>query len=354
MFRGSAAATLAAASALAAAPVATAPAATRGGPWPAGEVVAGTLSAPPTRAFLDRVRRGQMGAVLLLGRWPSSAALARTTAELQHAACTRGEPLLVAVDQEGGAVRRFPWAAPTVAPADLDSAADARGEASAAGTALRSVGVSVDLAPVADTPGFAKSFLGTRAFSRSARRNAALAQAFVTGLQGAGVAATAKHFPGLGEARGNTDLETVVVTAAKWKLTRGLLPFERAVAASVKLVMVSSAAYPALDPSGLPAVFSKTLMGDLLRTQLGFDGVVVTDALDAPAAAAVPHAATKAVAAGADLLVFGGERASARAYATLTADARKYPHLRARLAESGARIRALKAWASANGGPTCP
>ena len=88
--------------------------------------------------------------------------------------------------------------------------------------------------------------------------------------------------------------------------------------------------------------------------ELGFDGVVVTDALDAPAAASVPHAATRAIAAGADLLIFGRERASERAFEVLTADAPKYPHLRSRLAESAERIRELKSWLAEQGGPACP
>lgn len=350
MLRGSVAALAVAAVALLAA---SAAGGRRAGPWPSGEVVLGTLTKPPTAAFLARVRGGEMGGVLLLGRWPSAAVVAGTTAALQRAACVRGEPLLVAVDQEGGVVRRFRWAAPTVAPGELGDEATARGQASAAARALRRVGVDVDFAPVVDTPSSARSFLGSRAFSRSAETNATLAAAFVDGLQSAGVAATAKHFPGLGEAGANTDDKAVVVRAAKWKLTRGLVPFRSAVDAGAKLVMVSSAAYPALDPSGLPAVFSRELLGPLLRDDLGFDGVAVTDALDAPAAARVPHAPTKAIAAGADLLVFGSERNGERAFATLAADARKYPHLRARLAESGQRIRDLKDWLAAQGGPSC-
>ncbi|HET7568296.1 MAG TPA: glycoside hydrolase family 3 N-terminal domain-containing protein [Gaiellaceae bacterium] len=323
------------------------------GPWPSGEVVMGTLTKPPTAAFLARVRGGEMGGVLLLGRWPSARVVARATAALQRAACVRGEPLLVAVDQEGGVVRRFAWAAPSVAPAEIDDPVVARQQAAAAADALRAVGVDVDFAPVVDTPGGARSFLGSRAFSRSAAANATLGAAFVDGLQSAGAAATAKHFPGLGEAGANTDDKAVVVRAAKWKLMRGLVPFRKAVDAGVKLVMVGSAAYPALDPSGLPAVFSKAIETDLLRGELGFDGVAVTDALDAPAAARVPHAATKAIAAGADLLVFGSERDGEQAFATLAADARKYPRLRARLAESGQRIRELKDWLAAQGGPSC-
>jgi beta-N-acetylhexosaminidase len=353
VLRGTAAAALAVALAVTAAAAAEAPSARRAGPWPAGAVVMGTLTAPPTPAFLARVRAGKIGGVLLLGRWPSPTGVAAVTAELQRAACSRGEPLLVAVDQEGGLVRRLPWAAPTVAPAELGTATRARQEAADAADALRRAGIGVDLAPVADTPGSARSFLGSRAFSRSASVNARLAAAFVDGLQSGGVAATAKHFPGLGEARANTDLAAVTVTARKWKLTRGLLPFRSAIAAGVRLVMVSSAAYPALDPSATPAVFSPAILQDLLRDELGFEGVVVTDALDAPAAARVPHAATRSVAAGADLLLFGSERASEQAFATLAADARKYPHVRTRLAESGARIRALHDWLAAHGGASC-
>jgi len=314
----------------------------------------GTLTAPPTPGFLSLVRHGQMGGVLLLGRWPSPAVVRQTTAALQQAACVRGEPLLIAADQEGGIVKRFPFAPPDLAPAALGTTTEAQAQASATAAALRDLGVDVDFAPVVDTPTSAKSFLGSRAFSHSAATNAALGPAFVAGLQSGGVAATAKHFPGLGQAGANTDLSSVIVRAAAWKLKEGLVPFRRAIQSGVQLVMVSSAVYPALDPSGLPAVFSPALETDLLRTQLGFTGVAVTDALTAPAAARVPHAATKAIAAGADLLVFGAERASEDAFATLRADAPKYPHLRARLTESAARIRALKAWLSAAGGPACP
>jgi beta-N-acetylhexosaminidase len=314
----------------------------------------GTLAAPPTSAFLARVRQGRMVGVLLLGRWASASELSSAIETLQDAACTRGRPLLVAVDQEGGLVRRLPWAPPTAVPAAFGTAVRARRQASATAAALRSVGVDVDFAPVVDTPESARSFLGTRAFSRSPALNAQLATAFVDGLQRAGIAATAKHFPGLGAASANTDDRAVTVTARRWKLVRGLAPFRAAVAAGVKLVMVSSASYPALDPTAKPAVFSYAIETDLLRDELGYDGVAVTDALDTPGAAAVPHAATRAVAAGADLLVFGSERASEHAYAVLAEDAPKYPHLRARLVESAERIRELQAWLAEQGGPTCP
>jgi beta-N-acetylhexosaminidase len=321
---------------------------------PVGEVVMGTLTSPPTPAFLARVRAGQMGGVLLLGHWRSATVIASTTSALQRAACVAGEPLLIAADQEGGAVRRLPWAAPTVAPARITTTEEAGSQAASAAAALARVGINVDLAPVADTPSSPRSFLGTRAFSSSPSVASRKTVAFVDGLQQNGIAATAKHFPGLGYAGANTDFSTVVVRAGLAALRRGLLPFQSAIDDGVQLVMVSNASYPALDPSGRPAVFSPRIVSGILRAQLGFTGVIVSDTLTAPAALRTPHAATRAIDAGVDLLLFGGESASEEAYATLAADAAGSAGLRARLAASAQRIEALKQWlAFAGNDPTC-
>jgi beta-N-acetylhexosaminidase len=318
------------------------------------ETVLGTLTAPPSARFLTRIRDGKMGGVTLLGNgWLTRHTTATVTAALQKAACTRGETLLVAVDQEGGIVRRLAWAPPTEAPADMSSPSVAHAQASATATALRSVGIDVDFAPVVDTPSSARSFLGSRAFSRSRSWNATMARAFVSGLQSNGIAATAKHFPGLGLASGNTDNGRIVIRAAAWKLRQGLLPFQSAVRAGVKLVMISTAVYPKLDGSKRPAAFSSTIIDGVLRRKLGFKGVTVTDSLTAPAAERIPHTATQAMLAGSDLLIFGSESASEQAFATLVADEAESARLRARLTQAAARIRALKAWLAAHGGPTC-
>jgi beta-N-acetylhexosaminidase len=318
------------------------------------EAVMGTLVGPPNRRFLTRIRNGKMGGVVLLRNgWLTQGTAATVTAELQRAACTRGEPLLIAVDQEGGIVRRLPWAPPTEAPAYMSSPSVARDQASETATALKSVGIDVDFAPVVDTPASVHNFLGSRAFSRSPAWNAKLARAFVTGLQTGGIAGTSKHFPGLGLAGGNTDHGRIVIGSAAWKLRQGLLPFKSAVAAGVKLVMISTAIYPRLDASQKPAAFSSAIINGLLRKQLGFKGVTVTDSLTAPAADRIPHTATRAMLAGSDLLIFGAESASERGYATLVQDAPSSPRLQARLTQAAARIRALKAWLAAHGGPTC-
>jgi beta-N-acetylhexosaminidase len=317
------------------------------------ETVMGTLTAPPSATFLARIRNGKMGGVVLLGNgWLSESTAAAVTAQLQQAACTRGEPLLIAVDQEGGLVRRLFWAPPTQAPAYMTNAADAHAQAAGAAGALRSVGIDIDFAPVVDTPSSAYSFLGSRAFSHSRTWNAQMANAFVGGLQANGIAATAKHFPGLGLASGNTDHGRIVIGAAAWKLRQGLTPFASAVHAGVKLVMISTAIYPKLDPSDKPAAFSARIIG-ILRQSLGFKGVTVTDSLTAPAADRIPHTATRAVLAGSDLLIFGAESASERGYATLLADAPEMPRLRARIAQAAVRIRALKTWLTAHGGASC-
>ncbi|HZT83988.1 MAG TPA: glycoside hydrolase family 3 N-terminal domain-containing protein [Gaiellaceae bacterium] len=319
------------------------------------ETVMGTLVGPPSRRFLTRIRNGKMGGVVLLGNgWLTQSTAASVTAELQQAACTRGEPLLIAVDQEGGLVRRLAWAPPNEAPDQMTSPFVAHSEAAGAAAALRSVGIDVDFAPVVDTPGSAGNFLGSRAFSRSRTWNAQMARAFVGGLQTNGIAATAKHFPGLGLASGNTDHGRIVIRAAAWRLRRDLLPFQSAIRAGVKLVMVSTAIYPRLDGSKRPAAFSSTIIERLLRQRLGFKGVTVTDSLTAPAADRIPHTATRAMLAGSDLLIFGAESASERGYATLLADEAASPRLQARLTQAAARIRALKAWLALHGGATCP
>jgi beta-N-acetylhexosaminidase len=318
------------------------------------ETVMGTLTGPPSRRFLTRIRNGKMGGVVLLGNgWLTRHTAATVTAELQNAACTRGEPLLIAVDQEGGIVRRLAWAPPTEAPDEMTSPAVAQSQASGAAAALRSVGIDIDFAPVVDTPGSAGNFLGSRAFSHSRTWNAQMARGFVGGLQTNGIAATAKHFPGLGLASGNTDKGRIVIRAVASKLHQGLLPFHAAVQAGVKLVMVSTAVYPRLDGSKRPAAFSSTIINGVLRKKLGFTGVTVTDSLTAPAADRIPHTATRAMLAGSDLLIFGAESASERGYSTLLGDEAGSMRLQNRVTQAASRIRALKAWLAAHGEPTC-
>jgi beta-N-acetylhexosaminidase len=321
---------------------------------PSGTVTIAPLRGAPTPALVARVAAGQVGGLLLLGnRWTNADVTAAAVDRLQQVACRRGSPLVVTIDQEGGSVRRLPWAPPTLSAVAMKTEAEVRRQAVDAAAALRQAHVWVDLAPVADTISTPRSFLGTRSFGSDSTLVGSLAAAFVSALQRGGVAATAKHFPGLGSAVTSTDDRAVTIGRGAAFLTARLPPFEAAIAAGAKLVMVSNASYPALDPSGVQAVFSHAIVTDLLRDRLGFDGVVVTDALDAKSVAAVPHAPARALAAGVDLMLYSRTPASEEGYASLVRDAAASATVRAELATAVQRVDALKAWLAGHGGPAC-
>ena len=304
-------------------------------------------TASPT--LLDRVRRGRVGGVILMGANARSAPQVRAlTTSLRAAARMGGRRLLIVTDQEGGVVRRFRWAPPVASAQELgaltEGAIRKRGRETA--TALERLGVDVDLAPVADVPAVPDSFVAgqRRAFSTSPTRAAKGVTAFAAGLLDGGVAPTLKHFPGLGRASVTTDEEAVTIDAGAALLAPELVPYRRAIAAGVApLVMVSNASYTAYG--GAPAAWSPRVLG-LLRS-LGFRGATVTDALEALAATrrtTVSEAAIRAAAAGVDLLLFvGSERSTAQVYDALLAAARSGRLSRASLERSAARIDALAA-----------
>src|SRR5262249_4876755 len=149
------------------------------------------------------------------------------------------------------------------------------------------------------------------AFGSEPGRVAALVSAFVQGVQSTGVAATAKHFPGLGTAVVNTDEKAVTIRASRAELLRRLEPFRVAIARGVDVVMISNATYEALDQSGLPAVLSRRIVDGLLRGTLGFRGVAITDTLAAPGPAAYRDAPVRTIEAGGDILLFTGTEAGA-------------------------------------------
>ncbi len=298
----------------------------------------------PSPALLQRVRRGEIGGVILFGaNVTGPAQLARLTASLQAAARAGGQPLLlVATDQEGGGVRRLSWAGPALSASGLGrlGAAAIQAQAAAAGRALRATGVNVDLAPVADVPR-AGSFMAAaaRTFGTTPATVGAAVVAFVRGLADARVAATAKHFPGIGTATLNTDQHAVTLPSSE----AALVPFRSAVAAGVPLVMISNATYPSLDSK--PAPWSPKVQS-LLRGRLGFRGVTISDALDAAAATRgrpLPSVAVLSAQAGVDLLLLvGSESSSTSVYDRLLAAAKSGKITLASLRRSYDRILALK------------
>lgn len=312
-------------------------------------LVVGIDGATASPSLLARIRRGQVGGVILMGSNVRNAPQVRQlTASLRAAAAAGGVHLLVMTDQEGGAVRRFRWAPPAASAEELGRLGEAairrRGHDTA--TALERLGVDVDLAPVADVPGVPGSFVAAqrRGFSPVPTRTAKDVTAFAAGLLDGGVAPALKHFPGLGLATVSTDEAAVTIRGGAAALAPGLVPYRRAIAAGVApLVMVSNAAYTAYG--GRPAAWSPPVLS-LLRG-LGFTGVTISDALEPLATThrvTLSQAAIRSAQAGVDLLLFvGSERSTAAVYDALLAEARAGRLSRAALEASAARIEELAA-----------
>jgi beta-N-acetylhexosaminidase len=247
---------------------------------------------------------------------------------------------VVMVDQEGGDIRTVGYAGPPASQPFQGPPRSVRRAASAAGRQLRAAGIQVNLAPVADVPR-PGSVMATRSFAGDERGIAARTRASVRGLRDAGVAATVKHFPGLGGATVNTDDAPATVRVP---LDRDLVPFRAAVDEGVPLVMLSHASYPELDTRRI-ASQSRPIVTSLLRERLGFDGVIVTDSLEAEAVLArsgVADAAERSIRAGADLILMTGSASWNDVFPHLLAEARRDPAFRERIRASAARVLALK------------
>jgi beta-N-acetylhexosaminidase len=307
----------------------------------------------PSADLLGRIRRGEVGGIILFGaNVTTPSAMIALTAKLRAAAAAGGQPrLLIAVDQEGGSVKRIPWAPPTLSPPQMGwiaRASVAREQGAMTAAALHGLGIDVDFAPVADVPASTASFMYRegRTFSFSAPRTAALADGFATGLESGGVVPTMKHFPGIGFATRNTDSYVVTITASRTALAPGLLPYRTAIGHHIPMIMLSNATYPAYDAHNA-AGWSHTIAVTLLRHDLGFIGVTITDALDGTAKARGlwPRVlAVSAARAGTDMILTTGSELSTRGvYATLLRQAQEGLIPLATLRASYDRILALKA-----------
>jgi beta-N-acetylhexosaminidase len=271
------------------------------------------------------------------------------TAGLQQAAAglPGGAPLLIGTDQEYGVVTRIREGV-TLLPSAMAFGAAARPDLTerawaAAGTELAAMGITVDFAPVADTLGPAGStVIGSRSFGSVAAANSVQVAAAVRGLRSAGVAAALKHFPGHGHttADSHTELPSVTLSEKEWR-AQDRPPFAAGVQAGADLVMSGHLNVPALD-QGMPATFSRTVMTDLLRAELRFTGVAVTDAMTMAPAKKWPagEAAVRALNAGNDLVLMPPDLAGARD--GLLAALRNGTLPRARLIEAATRVLTLR------------
>jgi beta-N-acetylhexosaminidase len=267
-------------------------------------------------ALLQQIAAGQAAGVIFFGgNISSDAQIASVIQQLVQAQQQSpvSSPLLLMTDQEGGLVRRLPGA-PTQSEKQIGQSANPASAASQAGTGaaqnLAGVGMNVNLAPVLDVYYKSGNFIDQyqRSYSNKASVVTACGQAFIAAQQQAGVAATAKHFPGLGSATTsqNTDAGPVTLTVPLSTLrSKDEAPYPAAIAAGVKLIMMSWAVYPSLDASH-PAGLSTAWVQGELRGRLGYQGVTITDALEAGALASFGSSAQRALLAaqaGMDLLL---------------------------------------------------
>jgi len=288
------------------------------------------------------------GVVLFSDNLPSRAAGRRLVADLQgiRRPPALRDPLLIMVDQEGGLVKRL-GGAPAASAAEMGARGAAysseQGRLTAAN--LRELGFNVDLAPVLDVarPGGTIA-AGERGFGSSAAAVSATAVPFATGLQDDGVAATAKHFPGLGAAPESTDFAVQRIGLSKRTLRAvDEAPYRAFIAAGGDLVMLSTAIYPALSPH--PAAFAPEIATGELRDRLGFEGVSITDALDTVAVRAFggpAKAGLAAARAGADLLLFTEPAPAGRAWRALIEKLRAGRLDRARFEAAAQRVLDLR------------
>ncbi len=291
----------------------------------------------------EALRRQRVAGVILFGDNVVDEAQVRALTAGLREASGELEPL-VCVDQEGGEVRILPWAPPERSAPEQQASGTVREDAADAGRALAAAGVNVTLAPVADLPSAAGSALAGRAFSTDPDAATAAVAESIGGWQEAGLATTVKHFPGLGGATVNTDDGPATVARTREQLDDDLAPFVWAVEAGTQFVMASHATYPALDEDHI-ASQSPAIIDGLLRDELGYDGVVMTDSLEAAAVQAVTDVEEAAIAsaeAGVDLILTTGRGSYTRVFRALLARAREDADFRERVRTSAARVLAAQ------------
>lgn len=302
-----------------------------------------------------RIAASEVGSVILFKpniETPSQ--VARLVGEIRAAAPLGSgrPPCLVAIDQEGGLVQRL--RAPLTVWPDMLSvgatgdAATTEAVGRALGDELAALGIGWDFAPVLDVhTNPANPVIGNRAFGTNPEAVASHGLAFWRGLRAAGLVGCGKHFPGHGDTRTDSHLELPVVDQSLDRLRRvELAPFAAAARAGLEAIMTAHVLFPALD-SERPATLSRAILTGLLREELGFRGVIVSDDLGMKAVAdryPIEDLAVMAVAAGSDVLIIREpvER-QRRAHEALVRAAERDSELRRRVEESAARMAVLAA-----------
>ncbi len=285
------------------------------------------------------------GAVVVgRGNYVDETQLAALTGSLRAGA--QRLPPFVLTSQEGGELNSLPGLPPAIPPADITSAAQAGAEALASGRALRGLGITGVLGPVVDVGLESGSPLGARVYSDDPEEVAAYARRTVEGYRTARVLSSVAHLPGLGGAdQATQDGPATVGLELEQLRERDLVPFEAAIAAGVPAVTLAHALYPFSDFT-VPASLSRAVATRLLRDELGFEGIALSDDLADPAITAlftIPDAAVEAIRAGADMVQVSGPAGEQQAaYVAVLQAVRSGRIPRARLDRAVGRILSVK------------
>lgn len=310
-------------------------------------LMVGLFSPDPSPLLIEHLSAGGRSVLLFGGAVRDRSRMIRLTQQLH---CTAGAPMLVGVDQEPGPVARLRGLVTPLPDPDSTNPAELFAAAEGLGEDMRRLGINLNLAPVVDVPRGSNPVLQNRTFSEDPTVVADLGAVFVEGLAVNHIAAAAKHFPGHGLSRTDPHVSVTRIDVSLDELTSvDLAPFKRLIDADVKAVLVAHPIYDAIDPN-LPASLSPATYS-LLRDDLGFEGVAITDGLAMRAVRAgrsVEQIAVLAVSAGADLLIVESELDIEIVVAALlrAIEAGELP--RERLTQAATRVRdlaAITSWA---------
>jgi len=319
----------------------------------------GFVGTEPPEWVLRHVADG-LGSVCLYGRNVQSPEQLARLCEALHA---ENAQLVIAIDEEGGDVTRLEAATGSSYPGNLALGAVGdpdltREVAHAIGLELAHAGVDLDLAPVADVNSNpANPVIGVRSFGSDSHAVGDQAAAWVAGLQEAGVGACLKHFPGHGDT--SVDSHLALPVAGEDPHSGALLPFEAGIAAGARAVMSAHIVVPALD--SVPATISRAVMTALLRDELGFDGLAVSDGIEMRAISdgvGIVEGAVRALDAGCDLLCIGGglvdEETVVRLRDAIAAAVRSGRLTEERLAQAASRVTSFASWRARQAAPRQP
>lgn len=269
----------------------------------------------PDEHVISAISDKHAGAVILFGRNVGSLEQVRAlTASLQALASEAGHPagLLIATDQEGGDIKRIASIGPNYPQLMIEEMGDiaattAQNDAWSAAKDLQDIGVNTNLAPVVDVSSGWGTVMDARSYGEEPAIVADLGAAAVKGYNGATTISCPKHFPGLGYADGDSEEVLPTLNASRAELDeRELVPFQAVIDDGAPMIMVAHLVAPSLDDDATPASMSSPMINGLLRDEMGFNGVVITDDLEMGAVTdswTVGEAAVNAVAAGADMLI---------------------------------------------------